>query len=80
MDIKRGVVFEVGKVYEWYQRDYGTVKIVKRTPKCVWVTNGINTWRMKLRTDEYGNEYVVDSTVPSRWRDAFTCSALWRTN
>ena len=69
--------FEVGKTYEWYQREYGSIKVLRRTQKSILVTNGGSTWRMKIRTDTDGNEYVIDSTVPARWRDAFTCSSKW---
>ncbi len=69
--------FEIGKKYEWYQSEYGEIEILRRTPKCVVVTNGGSTWRMIVRTDADGNEYVIDSTVPRKWRDAFTCSSEW---
>lgn len=67
--------FEVGKTYEWYQAEYGHIEVLKRTPKYIWVTNGGSTWRMIVRLDKDGNEYVVDLTVPAKWRDAFTCNA-----
>ena len=69
--------FEVGKTYEWYQAEYGSIKVLKRTPKCIVATNGGSTWRMIVRKDAEGNEYVVDSSVPTKWRDAFTCNAKW---
>ena len=69
--------FEVGKRYEWYQREYGDIKVLDRTQKSIKVTNGGSTWRMLIRRDTDGNEYVVDSSVPQKWRDAFTCSAKW---
>lgn len=70
--------FEVGKRYEWYHREYGNITVLRRTPKCIVVTNGGSTWRMIVRTDTEGSEYVVDSTVPEKWRDCFTCSARWQ--
>ena len=69
--------FEVGKTYEWYQREYGSITVLRRTDKSITVTNGGSTWWMKIRTDEDGNEFVIDSTVPMKWREAFTCSATW---
>ena len=69
--------FEVGKKYEWYQREYGEIEVLRRTKKCVVVTNGGSTWRMVIRKDEDGEEYVVDSSVPEKWRDSFTCCAKW---
>ena len=69
--------FIAGKTYEWYQREYGEIKVLRRTDKMITVTNGGSTWRMKIRIDDKGNEYVVDSSVPKKWQDAFTCSAEW---
>lgn len=69
--------FEVGKRYEFYQREYGSITVLRRTPKCIVVTNGGSTWRMVIRKDTEGSEYVVDSSVPARWQAAFTCSARW---
>ena len=69
--------FEVGKTYEWYQREYGSVTVLRRTEQFVTVTNGGSTWRMKIRKDTDGSEYAIDSSVPEKWRDSFTCSARW---
>lgn len=69
--------FEEGKTYGWYQREYGSIKVLKRTEKMITATNGGSTWRMKIRIDENGNEFVIDSSVPKKWQDAFTCSACW---
>lgn len=71
--------FEVGKTYELYQREYGKLTVLKRTAKCITVTNGGSTWRMVIRKDCKGNEWVIDSSVPMKWRTAFTCSANWET-
>lgn len=70
-------VFEVGKTYSWYDRGYDFIKVVSRTPKTIAVTNGGCQWRMRIKHDEKGNEYVADSTVPKKWRDVFTCNAEW---
>ena len=69
--------FEVGKRYEWYQREYGSITVLRRTEKSITVTNGGTEWRMMLRKDSEGSEFVVDTSVPAKWRDAFTCSARW---
>ena len=69
--------FEVGKTYEWYQREYGAITVLRRTEKSITVTNGGSNWRMTIRKDSDESEFVVDSTVPKKWRDAFTCSARW---
>lgn len=68
--------FEVGKNYYPYQREYGAVKVERRTDKTIWVTNSNGvTFGMRVKTDENGNEYTIDSTVPKKWRDAFTYEA-----
>jgi len=69
--------FEVGKHYEWYQSEYGEIEVLRRTPKYIVVTNGGTTWRMLVKTDGDGNEFVSDSCVPKKWQDCFTCSAKW---
>lgn len=69
--------FEVGKSYEPYGSEYDPIKIIRRTVKTVWVDNGSTQWRMRVKTDEDGNEYVADSSVPLNWRDAFTYNAKW---
>lgn len=68
--------FEVGKSYEWYQRENGSVEVLRRSAKFITVRNDFgNSWRMLIRVDENGDEFAIDSTVPSKWRDAFTVSA-----
>ena len=69
--------FEVGKTYEPYQDEFDAITIIRRTDKTVWVNNGQCEWRMRIKHDWDGNEYVVDSSVGSKWRDAFTFSAEW---
>ena len=69
--------FEVGKTYEWYQREYDPIKVIGRTKCFVIVQNSCSTWRMKVKTDVSGDEYAVDSSVPKTCRDAFTVSAKW---
>lgn len=65
--------FEIGKKYDAYQREYGYITILRRTDKTVFVRNdnGIE-WRMKIRHYNDGSEYLVDSAVEPKWRDAFT--------
>lgn len=70
--------FETGHLYEGYAREYDPIRILRRTEKTMWVTNGRNSWKMRIRTDENGNEYAVDSSVPREWRDAFTYDAEWK--
>lgn len=66
--------FEVGKWYEWRDRGYDPIKVMSRTDKSIVVNNGTNQWRMFVKIDDEGCEYVVDSKVPSRWRWENTCS------
>ena len=70
-------VFEVGKSYEAYDTGYSPITILRRTDKTVWVTNGSVQWKMRIRTDRSGNEIVTDSSVPPKWRDAFTYNSKW---
>lgn len=71
--------FEVGKEYEPYQREYGSVKVIRRTDRTIWVEKheswGDHRWFMRIKRDADGNEYAVDSKVPYKWRDAFTYMA-----
>lgn len=67
--------FEEGKSYEWMESGFGLIKVIKRTKKTILVDNGSNTWRMLIRVDQTGTEYVTDSSVPELYRDVFTCYA-----
>lgn len=69
--------FEIGQRYCWAEPDFGDIEVIDRTRKSIVVFNGTNTWRMFIKYDENGDEYVVDSSVPLRMRDTFTCSAKW---
>ena len=53
------------------------IMVEKRTAKMIFVSTpkGVK-WRMKIKVDENGNEYAVDSSVPPHWRCAFTYQAL----
>lgn len=68
--------FEVGKCYEAADMGIDPIKVIKRTSKSILVDNGVNTWYMRIRTDERG-EYVVDSSAPAKWRDIFTFRPMW---
>ena len=67
--------FEVGKQYEPYQTEYEAITVIRRTEKTIWVKHSQAEWMMRIRVDADGNEYAVDSTVPKKWRDAFTYTA-----
>lgn len=69
--------FEVGKSYRWSDSGYDPITVVKRTDKTIKVTNGNHEWRMKIRHAIGGIEYVIDSSVPDKWRSVFKCRADW---
>lgn len=64
--------FKVGKMYEPYATEFESIKIERRTDKTIWVDNGQTQWRMRIKRDADGNEYAVDSSVPTNWQTAFT--------
>ena len=69
-------VFEVGKTYGCDDRCFDPVTIVRRTDKTVWVVvNGNNRWSARIRRDDCGNEYIIDSTRP-KWA-LLTWSSKW---
>ena len=70
--------FVVGKAYAWGDDGLDPITVVKRTPKSIRIkAPSGSSWMMRIRIDEDGNEYVVDSTVPKKWKDMYTCSSLW---
>ena len=70
--------FEVGKSYEPSDSGFPPVTIMKRTAKMILVRGEAEScWRMRIKTDEDGNEYMTDSSVPVKWRDALTYNAKW---
>ena len=71
--------FEVGMTYEAYDSGINPIRILRRTKKTVWVDNGQSKWCMRVMVDVDGNEFVADSTVPRKWKEAFTYSAKWPT-
>lgn len=53
------------------------ITVEKRTKKMIFVVTPHGTrWRMRIRTDEDGNEYAVDSSVTPKWRFALTYQAV----
>lgn len=71
--------FEVGKAYEPNDTGYDPIQVLRRTEKMILVRNRTSQWRMRIRVDYDGVEYVTDSTVPVGWREAFTYSARHET-
>ena len=69
--------FEVGKTYGSVQNDYiHRITVTKRTAKMIRVRNLWDEWRMLVRRDENGDEYVRDSRAGD-WADLFTFKAIW---
>ena len=69
--------FEIGKKYYWAESGFDPIEVVGRTAKSILVTNGHNTWMMRIKIDNAGNEYVIDSSMPKGYSDWFTCKAEW---
>ena len=67
--------FVVGNEYYFQDTGFGALKILRRTEKTIWVSNGQNEWKMRIRDDGYGNEYATDSSVPKRFRSELTIMA-----
>lgn len=69
--------FVVGCEYEANDPGFGTIRIIKRTAKSIRVTNGVNEWMMRIKTDNDGIEYAADSSVGRKWIIALTYKASW---
>ena len=62
--------FEVGHFYECGDSGFDPIKVLRRTAKTITVTtNGVHIWRMRVRIDSDGNEYVQDCKVPKSYMD-----------
>lgn len=71
-------VFEVGKEYYPYDACFDPITVIRRTEKTIWVQNKYrdeSKWMMRIKKDIHGNEFATDSTVPMKWRTAFTYQA-----
>lgn len=55
--------FEVGKSYGWADNGFDPFTVLHRTEKTIKVTNGVNTWRMLIRHEDDGDEFVRDSSM-----------------
>ncbi|MBQ6483079.1 MAG: hypothetical protein IJI45_18390 [Anaerolineaceae bacterium] len=69
--------FVVGKKYLFSDSGFDPVEILRRTDKTVWVKCGRAQWFMRIRHDEDGCEYVIDSSSSKRYRELLRCSAKW---
>lgn len=72
-----GKQFEVGKSYEWADICYDPFTVLRRTEKTITVTNGVNTWRMLIRHDEDGDEFVRDSSMGRSNYSLFISRPIW---
>ncbi len=70
-------IFEVGKSYEMNDPGFDPITVTRRTDKTIWVTSGKSKWKMRVRQDNDGNEFVTDSSVPKGYRDSHTYSSKW---
>lgn len=69
--------FEVGCKYEPYAIEFEPIEIIRRTEKTIWVKNECSEWKMRIKKDENGDEYAIDSSVQNKYRDSFTYKAEW---
>lgn len=64
--------FKEGKSYEAGDDGISPVTVIKRTSKTCLVRNDIGTiWRMRIKVLG-DSEIMTDSTVPEKWRGAYT--------
>ena len=70
-------VFEVGHLYEPAGVGFDPIEVIKKTEKTLFVRNEGAKWKMKLRYDEQGNEYVQDRCCPKSYWCEFTYRPEW---
>ena len=65
--------FETGKSYRPYDCNFDPIIVDRRTDKTIFVHTELGVaWKMRIWVNENGDECVTDSTVPRKWRTAFT--------
>lgn len=69
--------FEEGFTYRWADPCFDPFTVVSRTAKTITVNNGSHLWRMLVRTNNNGNEFVRDSAAGKNQYDVFTSRATW---
>lgn len=68
--------FLVGHSYGWQDSRFDPFRVVSRTEKSITADNGVCSWRMMIRHDQDGVEWVRDSANRSKkYVDAFTSRA-----
>jgi len=71
--------FEVGKSYRWAEIGFDPFTVLSRTEKTIKVTNGVNTWRMRLRYED-GEEWVKDSSTDNGKYSLAISRPQWEVN
>lgn len=67
--------FEVGKSYECVDGCLDPITVIKRMAKMILVDKDGCQWRMKIRVDSNGDEWVVDSYISRRYYEGCAYSA-----
>lgn len=60
--------FQIGAEYTC-SSGFDPVAVERRTDKTVWVRQGGHGWQMRIRTDDDGNEYAVDTRTAGSKRN-----------
>ncbi len=69
--------FVVGQSYYWADCGFDPFTVLSRTEKTIKVTNGNSTWRMKIRHDDDGMEWVRDSSMDRSKYSLFISRPIW---
>lgn len=70
--------FEVGKAYSYAEGGFDPVFVVKRTDKTVWARwSSGSVYMLRVRKRDNGDEYLLESGVPKRYKDSYTIDARW---
>jgi hypothetical protein len=69
--------FEIGKSYGNVECGFDPITVIKRTAKMILVDMYGNQWRMKIRVDSNGDEWVVDSYLPRRYYEVGAYSSKY---
>lgn len=70
--------FEVGCSYMRADSGFDPVTVLRRTEKTIWVRDTRSTWAMRIRHDEHGNEFAVESEIRDRDRYTMCFDARWK--
>ena len=67
--------FKIGGDYRATDPMVPNITVTGRSKRYIHVYNYGGCWRMLIRHDPFGNEYVIDSSVPKKLREAYTFKA-----